>query len=119
MGGRMTSLMASSGDLVKPLHGIVFLGFPLHAAGRPSVERADHLHNVDVPMLFLQGTRDKLAERARMRAVCRELGPRARLHEVEGADHGFHVLVRSGRNDAEVRFELGEVVGRFVEEHSA
>ena len=119
MGGRMTSLTAASGGLVKPLHGIVFLGFPLHAAGRPSAERADHLSSVAAPMLFLQGTRDKLADLRRMRAVCRRIGARARLHQVEGADHGFHVLVRSGRDDAEVLHELAQTTGRFIAEHSA
>ena len=118
MGGRMTSLVAAGGAPAKRLHGLVFLGFPLHAPGRAGDERADHLQEVAKPMLFLQGTRDKLAELPRMRAVCGRLGARAQLHEVEGADHGFHVLVRSGRDEAEVRTELAEVTGRFISEHS-
>ena len=85
---------------------MVFWGFPLHPAGKSSTERAAHLAQVGVPMLFLQGTRDALAEMARLEPVISELGERARLVKVEQADHSFHVPVRSGRTDAEVLNDL-------------
>lgn len=108
MGGRMTSLAAAERPL-PGVRGIAFFGFPLHAAGRPpSPERAEHLTRVSQPMLFLQGTRDALAEPTAIRETCRRLGPRASLHVVEGGDHSFHVLKRSGRSDAEVLDELAE-----------
>ena len=105
MGGRMTSLAAAEAPLIG-VRGLVFFGFPLHPAGRPSTERADHLDQVEAPMLFLQGERDKLAELALLRRVCAKLGPRAALHEIPGADHGFHVPKSSGRTDAEVLDDL-------------
>jgi predicted alpha/beta-hydrolase family hydrolase len=83
--------------------GLVFLGFPLHAAGQPSDERAAHLFDVRVPMLFVQGTRDSLANLALVRPLVRKLGRRAALHVVEDGDHSFHVPARSGRTDPEVR----------------
>ncbi|MDJ0848715.1 MAG: alpha/beta hydrolase [Myxococcota bacterium] len=113
MGGRMTSLAAAEAAL-PGVKGLVFLGFPLHAPGKPSTGRGDHLAEVDVPMLFLQGTRDKLADLELLRPVCRELGRRATLHEVEGGDHSFHVLKRSGRNDAEVREELLDAIDAWT-----
>lgn len=105
MGGRMTS-MAQAETPLPDVRGIVFFGFPLHAAGKPSDERGAHLFDVDLPMLFLQGTRDKLAELDLLRPICRKLGRRATLLPLEGADHSFHVLKRSGRTDAEVMDEL-------------
>ena len=113
MGGRMTSLTAAEAPL-PGVRGLVFLGFPLHAAGKPSSERADHLDAVSLPMLFLQGTRDKLADLERMRALGRRLGDRATLHVVEGGDHSFHVLKRSGRTDDEALDELAEAVERWL-----
>jgi len=110
MGGRMTSQAAAEG-MLPALRGLCFLGFPLHAAGRPSTERADHLRKVTSPMLFLQGTRDALADLERIRGVVHGLGGRARMHVLEGADHSFHVLKRSGRNDDEV---LSELVDQIV-----
>jgi predicted alpha/beta-hydrolase family hydrolase len=104
-GGRMTSSAAAAEPLTG-VRGIVFLGFPLHAPGRVGQKRSAHLENVDVPMLFLQGTRDSLADLERMRAVCRRLGRRASLHVVEGGDHSFKVLKRSGRTAEEVTAEL-------------
>jgi predicted alpha/beta-hydrolase family hydrolase len=112
MGGRMTSRAAAE-DRLADVRGLVFLGFPLHPAGRPGVERADHLASVAQPMLFLQGTRDALADLALLRPVCDRLGPRARLHVIDGADHGFHVPKRSGRSDADVLDELAAEVARF------
>lgn len=114
MGGRMTSRAASAGDGVAA-RGIVFLGFPLHAAGSPpNVERSAHLAAVPHPMLFLQGTRDALADLELMRGVCGAL-PGATLHVVDGADHGFHVPKKSGRTDAQVIEELAETTAAWVE----
>lgn len=104
-GGRMTSQAQASAPL-PGVRGLAFVGFPLHPAGKPSVERADHLAKIDIPMLFLQGTRDTLAEVALIEPVVQRLGPRATLHLEEGADHSFHVLARSGRNDREVMNEI-------------
>jgi len=113
MGGRMSSLAASE-QALPGVRGLVFFGFPLHAAGKPGTERADHLRAVSVPMLFLQGTRDKLAELARLEPICNELGSQATLHVVEGGDHSFHVLKRSGRSEDEVMNELCDSVAAFA-----
>jgi len=114
MGGRMTSLLAAEEPI--DARGIVFFGFPLHAAGKPpSTERGEHLAETTLPLLFLQGTRDKLADLALLEPLAAGLGPRARLHRVEGADHGFHVLKRSGRTDDAVLDELADVTRDFVE----
>jgi predicted alpha/beta-hydrolase family hydrolase len=109
MGGRMTSLAAAA-DPLPGVRGIVFFGFPLHAAGRPATERGDHLRGVSVPMLFVQGTRDRLADPTLMRPLCDDLGARAELHIVEGGDHSFHTPKRAGRSDAEVLDELAAAV---------
>ncbi len=114
MGGRMTSLAASEEPLAG-VRGLVFFGFPLHAAGKPSDERGAHLADVGVPMLFLQGTRDKLAELELLTPLCAGLGKRATLHVVEGGDHGFHVLKRSGRTDGEVLAELARETAAFAD----
>ena len=116
MGGRMTSQAAAEGRL-EGVRGIVFFGFPLHPAGRPDVARSDHLAQVRQPMLFLQGTRDTLADLGLLRTIVEKLGARARLHAVEGADHGFHVPKRSGRSDADVIEELAAEAARFAAEH--
>ncbi len=89
-GGRMSSTAASQG-LLKDLKGLVFFGFPLHAIGKPSSDRAAHLFEVKVPMLFLQGTKDKLADIGLMQEVGNKLGKKAKLHQVEGADHSFKI----------------------------
>ena len=113
MGGRMTSLAAAETPLTD-VQGLVFLGFPLHGVGRPqSQERADHLAAISLPMLFLQGTRDKLADFGLMSGVCAGLGSVAQLRRVEGADHGFHVLKRSGRSDDEIIAELACAVAEW------
>ncbi len=112
-GGRMTSQEASAGGL-SGVAGLVFLGFPLHPAGRPGTERADHLAGVRQPMLFVQGTRDRLAELELLRPVLDGLGPRATLHVEEGADHGFHVLKRSGRTDAGVLDAIADAVAAWM-----
>ncbi len=100
-GGRMTS-QAQAGAPLAGVRGLVFFGFPLHPAGKPSIERAAHLGEVAVPMLFLQGTRDELADVALLRSVKDGLGRRATLAVFEHADHSFHVPARSGRRDADV-----------------
>jgi predicted alpha/beta-hydrolase family hydrolase len=115
MGGRMTSRAAAAEPLPGEVAGLVFLGFPLHPAGRPGTSRADHLANVALPMLFLQGTRDTLADLALLGPVLEKLGPRATLRVIEHADHGFHVLKSSGRNDGDVLDELGEAVAGWRE----
>jgi predicted alpha/beta-hydrolase family hydrolase len=107
-GGRMTSQAQAAAPL-PGVRGLAFVGFPLHPAGKPSTDRADHLAKIDIPMLFLQGTRDSLAESALIEPVVRRLGSRAALHLAEGADHSFHVLARSGRKDAEVMNEILDV----------
>jgi predicted alpha/beta-hydrolase family hydrolase len=104
-GGRMTSQAQAKAPL-DGVRGLAFLGFPLHPAGKPSRERADHLADVKIPMLFLQGTNDKLAELDLLKPVVKTLGARATLHLVEAADHSFHVPARSGRKDADVMTEL-------------
>ena len=114
----MSSLAFADGGLATSTRGLVFFGFPLHPPGRTGVERAEHLTAVDVPMLFLQGTRDKLADLDALRPVCDALKPRAQLRVVEGADHGFDVLVRSGRTPGEVRQELAHAVSQFIDRNS-
>jgi uncharacterized protein len=104
-GGRMTS-QAQAESVLPGVRGLVFLGFPLHPANRPSDERAKHLFKVEVPMLFLQGTRDALAQAELIASVAERLGERASLHLVAEADHSFHVPARSGRNNAEACSEL-------------
>ncbi len=114
MGGRMTSLAASAEPL-DGVRGIVFFGFPLHAAGSPSDERGAHLSRVTVPMLFLQGTRDRLADLDRLRPLLAGL-PRATLKVFEGADHSFHPPKSAGRTDAEVLVEIAETVAAWAAE---
>jgi predicted alpha/beta-hydrolase family hydrolase len=104
-GGRMTS-QAQAIEPLAGVHGLAFLGFPLHPAGKPSSERAKHLSDIRIPMLFMQGSRDKLADLALLEPVIRKLGPLASLHLVPEADHSFHVPARSGRNDREVMNEI-------------
>jgi predicted alpha/beta-hydrolase family hydrolase len=114
MGGRMSSTWVAENP-GSMLAGLVFFGFPLHPAGRPGTARARHLNDLDIPMLFLQGTRDRLAELALIEPTCDALGSDAQLHIVEGADHSFHVLKRSGRTDEEVVEELATATRRFIE----
>ena len=107
MGGRMTS-QASAQGLLEPVKGLVFFGFPLHPPNRPGTKRAEHLAKVNVPMLFLQGTRDTLADLTLLGPICEELGSRATLHVIPEGDHSFHVLKKAGKTDAEVIKELAE-----------
>jgi predicted alpha/beta-hydrolase family hydrolase len=104
-GGRMTSQAQALAPL-EGVEGLAFLGFPLHTAKQPSRERAKHLADVTIPMLFLQGTRDALAELRELEPVCAALGSRATLKLFADADHSFHVPARTGRKDAEVRAEM-------------
>ena len=113
MGGRMTSLAVSEGLLPK-VKGLIFFGFPLHPAGKPGTDRAEHLAHVDLPMLFLQGPRDTLATPKLLGPVIKRLGKRATLHVVVGADHGFKVLKRSGRTEQEVILELAETAAIWI-----
>jgi len=109
MGGRMTSQAVAQHPL-DGVRGLVFFGFPLHPPNHPGTKRADHLAKLTAPMLFVQGTRDTLADLTLLRPICAKLGPRATLHVIETADHSFHVLKKSGRTDAEVLQELAETV---------
>jgi len=117
MGGRMTSRAAAAAPLTG-VAGLAFLGFPLHPAGQPGTSRADHLAGVALPMLFLQGTRDTLAELDLLRPILEKLGKRATLHVVEHADHMFHVLKRSGRSDEQVMDELADTLSTWSAERT-
>ena len=109
-GGRMTSQAQAKASL-PGVRGLAFLGFPLHPAGRPSQDRAEHLFDVQIPMLFLQGTRDTLASLDQLQPLCKKLGERTTLKLFTDADHSFHVPARTGRKDAQV---LGEVLDALV-----
>jgi predicted alpha/beta-hydrolase family hydrolase len=113
MGGRMTSQAAAAEGAIA-VHGLVFLGFPLHAPGSTGISRAAHLDRISVPMLFIQGTRDALADLELMRAVCSGLGSRATLHVVEGGDHSFNVLKRSGRTQSAVMDEIRDAAAAWM-----
>ena len=112
-GGRMTSQAQAAAPL-EGVRGLIFFAFPLHPANKPSRERAKHLSEVDIPMLFLQGTRDALAFLDELRPVCEALGSRATLKLFENADHSFHVPARSGRTDAQIRAEMLDFVAAWV-----
>lgn len=125
MGGRMTSAAAAKGSVAGAseatdpafdgVRGLVFLGFPLHASGKPSAERGEHLTAVRLPMLFLQGSRDRLGDLELLRPLCRRLGGRSTLHVVEGADHSFHMPKTAGRTDGEVLDELAITVNEWAD----
>jgi uncharacterized protein len=112
-GGRMTSQAQAIAPLAD-VHGLAFLGFPLHPAGKPSDTRAKHLSDVHIPMLFVQGTRDKLAETELLEPLLKRLGTKASLHRVREADHSFHVLARSGRNDRDVMSEIVATLSAWI-----
>jgi predicted alpha/beta-hydrolase family hydrolase len=112
-GGRMTSQAQAIAPL-PGVRGLAFLGFPLHPADKPSVTRAEHLSDIKIPMLFLQGTRDTLAELSLLEPVVKSLGALASLHVVQAADHSFHVLARSGRNDREVMSEVLDALAAWI-----
>jgi len=112
-GGRMTSQAQAKAPL-ENVHGLIFFGFPLHAAGKPSQERAAHLSEVIIPMLFLQGTRDVLAELGQLQPVCQALS-RATLKLFDDADHSFHVPARTGRKDTEVMAEMLDTAAKWID----
>jgi uncharacterized protein len=112
-GGRMTS-QAQAASALPGVRGLAFLGFPLHPAGQPSDARAEHLVQVDVPMLFLQGTRDQLADLGLLQRLTDRLGARASLHLFQDADHSFHVPARGGRTDADVRGEMMDTLAAWI-----
>ncbi len=113
-GGRMTSQAQATSPL-PGVRGIAFLGFPLHPAGRPSDERAEHLSDVHIPMLFLQGTADALADVQLLQPLITRLGARATLKLFPNADHSFHVPARTGRKDSDVRAELLDALASWIE----
>jgi uncharacterized protein len=108
-GGRMTSTAASEIPL-DGVRGLVFFSFPLHQPGKPETKRADHLGAVTVPMLFLSGTRDELAEMELLKPVCKKLGKLATLHPVDTADHGYKILKKSRTSEEDVFVEMARVV---------
>jgi len=112
-GGRMTSTAQAEAPL-PGVRGLVFLGFPLHPPGKPGDKRAEHLTQVRIPMLFLQGDRDEFADLNLLKPVVKRLGAGATLHLVEGGDHSFHVLKRSGRTDADVMSELVDAIVKWT-----
>ncbi len=114
-GGRMTS-QAQARTPLPGVCGLAFLGFPLHPAGRPSQDRAKHLFDVQVPMLFLQGTRDTLAELDQLEPLGRALGSRAALKLFQDADHSFHVPTRTGRKDGDIRAEMLDALGAWIDD---
>jgi uncharacterized protein len=113
-GGRMTSQAQAKAPL-PGVHGLAFLGFPLHPAGKPSLERAKHLFDVGIPMLFLQGTRDTLAALSELEPLCQRLGARASLKLFQDADHSFHVPARSGRKDEDVRSDMLDALAAWID----
>jgi hypothetical protein len=113
-GGRMTS-QAQAAAALEGVIGLAFLGFPLHPAGRPSRDRGQHLSDVTILMLFLQGTRDALAALDQIEPLCADLGKRATLKLFADADHSFHVPARSGRTDAEVREEMLDALTAWID----
>jgi uncharacterized protein len=116
-GGRMTSQAQVAAPLAG-VRGLAFLGFPLHPAGKPSIDRADHLKQVEVPMLFVSGSRDALAEIDLLRSVVDGLGERATLHVVEGADHGLRVPAKSGRTPEQAQGEALDALAAWMTELS-
>jgi predicted alpha/beta-hydrolase family hydrolase len=113
-GGRMTS-QAQAITPLAGIRGLVFLGFPLHPAGRPSQDRGKHLFDVRIPILFLQGTRDTLATLDQLEPLCNALGERATLHLSQNADHSFHVPARTGRKDAQVRSDMLDAFAIWID----
>ena len=113
MGGRMTSLAAAQAPL-DSVRGLIYLGFPLHAAGKPSADRADHLFDIKLPMLFLQGSRDALADLNLLKPLCARLGKQVELFVIEGGDHSFHLLKSSGRSDDQALDEAARKAASWI-----
>jgi len=118
MGGRVTSIAAAKAPLDGVI-GLIYFGFPLHAAGRPGIERGEHLANIQIPMLFLQGSRDPLAELKLLKPLCARLDKRSQLFIVEGGDHSFHMLKSSKRSDEEVLDEAVSRAAKWMESVSS
>lgn len=116
-GGRMTS-QAQASKPMAGVRGLVFFGFPLHPPGKPGIGRAEHLTSVDVPMLFLQGTRDEFAQTGLLQQVVRGLGARATLHLIEEGDHSFKVPKRTGKTDADVMNELADTIQQWATDNA-
>jgi predicted alpha/beta-hydrolase family hydrolase len=114
-GGRMSSQAASQG-LLEGVRGLVFFGFPLHPPNKPGTKRAEHLAKVPMPMLFLQGTRDTLADLKLLRPICAELGARATLQTIDTADHSFHMLKSSGLSDSDALHQLARTTATWAED---
>lgn len=112
-GARMTS-QAQAQDPLAGVRGLVFLAFPLHPAGKPGTDRAAHLQRISIPLLFIQGSHDALADLSLLRPLVESLGERATLHVLEDADHSFHVPARSARKEADVRAEAFDAVGAWL-----
>lgn len=115
-GGRMTS-QAQAKEPLPGVRGLVFFGFPLHPPGRPGVERAEHLSAVQIPMLFLQGTRDEFATLDLLQDVVKRLGSRATLHLIEEGDHSFKVPKRTGKTERDILEELATTIQQWADKH--
>jgi len=113
-GGRMTS-QAQAAEPLRGIQGLAFLGFPLHPAGRPAQDRGKHLFEVQIPMLFLQGTRDALAVLDQLEPICKALGKLATLKLFQDADHSFHVPARTGKKDPQIRGEMLDALAQWIE----
>ena len=113
-GGRMTS-QAQAAEPLRGIQGLAFLGFPLHPAGRPAQDRGKHLFEVQIPMLFLQGTRDALAMLDQLEPICKALGKVATLKLFQDADHSFHVPARTGKKDPQIRGEMLDALAQWIE----
>ena len=113
-GGRMTSQAQAKASL-EGVRGLAFLGFPLHPVGRPSQDRVEHLFDIQIPMLFLQGTRDKLASLDQLESLCEKLGKRATLRLFVDADHSFHVPARTGRKDGQMLGDVLDALGVWLD----
>lgn len=113
-GGRMTS-QAQAAEPISGVCGLIFLGFPLHPAGQPADERGQHLFDVEIPLLFLQGTKDELAKLEFLQPLAERLGSKATLHLYPDADHSFHVPARTGRKDADVLAEMCDAISAWIE----
>jgi uncharacterized protein len=113
MGGRMTSLAAAKAPL-DGVRGLIYFGFPLHAAGKLSADRGHHLFEIQLPMLFLQGSRDALADLKLLKPLCARLGKRAELFVIDGGDHSFHLLKSSGRSDDQVLDDAAQKVAFWM-----
>ena len=109
----MTSLAAAKEPL-EDVRGLIYFGFPLHAAGKPSADRGQHLFDIKLPMLFLQGLRDALADLKLLKPLCDRLGKRVELHVIEGGDHSFHLLKSTGRSDEQALDEMARKVASWI-----